>query len=161
MKAMKPSRIIAIIAFALLLADCSDRPEDLLFTDYFVSIQDENGSESSRVLATSNNLVKTYYLKLVCVARTEPLTVYFDIEIGDGLTKGVDFTLQRDVTSIDFEPGVYQKPFRINYLGRAVDPSKDNTIKIRLTSTSDPSVRVGCPGPKSKFSVHTIEKYNL
>ena len=132
---MKPSRIIAIIASALLLADCSDRPEDLLFTDYFVSIQDENGSESSRVLATSNNLVKTYYMKLVSVARTEPLTVYFDIEIGDGLTKGVDFTLQ--------------------------DPSKDNTIKIRLTSTSDPSVRVGRPGPKSKFSVHTIEKYNL
>ena len=113
MKAMKPSRIIAIIAFALLLADCSDRPEDLLFTDYFVSIQDENGSESSRVLATSNNLVKTYYLKLVSVARTEPLTVYFDIEIGDGLTKGVDFTLQRDVTSIDFEPGVYQKPEKV------------------------------------------------
>jgi len=160
MKAMKPNRIVAAIASVLLLAACSDRP-DRLFSDFFVCVQDENGSERSRVLSTSGGLVVTYYFQLVSEVLDETLTVDFDIIVGDGLTEGVDYVLQRDIRSIDFEPGVFKKPFRINYLSHAVDPSKDNTITIRLKSTSSSSVRVGYPGPNAKFSQHVIEKYNL
>lgn len=144
----------------LLSAACDDRP-DRLFSDFFVCVKDEIGNANSRVLSTSSGLVVTYYFQLVSESLDETLTVDFDIIVGDGLKEGVDFVLQKDVRSIDFEPGVFKKPFRINYLSHAVDPSKDNTITIRIKSTSDSSVRVGYPGPKAKFSQHVIEKYNL
>ena len=37
---------------------------------------------------------------------------------------------------------------------------KDNTLVIRLTSTSDPAVGIGYPGPSKKFSSHTITIVN-
>ena len=143
-----------------MLAACSDRPDDLLFTDYFVSIQDENGAQTSRVLSSSNNFVVTYYFSLVSEELKEPLTVNFDLQVGDGLKEGKDFTLQTQSRTITFDPGVYKKPFRINYLSNPVDDSKDNTIKIVITSASDPSITIGYPGPSAKFSTHTITKHN-
>jgi hypothetical protein len=131
-----------------------------MFQDFFVSVADETGSQSSRILSTANNLVVSYYFSLVSEARKEPLTVNFDLVVGDGLEEGKDFSLQTQSRSVTFEPGVYRKPFRINYLGRAVDPAKDNTIKIIITSTSDPSLTIGYPGPSAKFSQHIITKYN-
>ncbi len=41
-----------------------------------------------------------------------------------------------------------------------VDPSKDNTLTIRLLSTNDPEVSVGYPGPSKKYSTHTVTKVN-
>ena len=157
---MKAIRYILVLAALLMAASCSDRPDDLYFKDFFVCVQDENGVSSSRVLASSNNLVMTYYFQLVSEKRDTPLKVDFDIIVGDGLTQGVDYVLQRDIRSIEFEPGVYKKPFRINYLSHAVDPSKDNTITIKITGVSDSGVRIGYPGPNAKFSSHKIEKYN-
>jgi len=157
---MKAIRYILVLAALLMAASCSDRPDDLYFKDFFVCVQDENGVSSSRVLASSNNLVMTYYFQLVSEKRDTPLKVDFDIIVGDGLTEGVDYVLQRDIRSIEFEPGVYKKPFRINYLSHAVDPSKDNTITIKITGVSDSGVRIGYPGPNAKFSNHVIEKYN-
>lgn len=158
---MKPiNKLIAVLSALLLAASCSDRPDDLLFKDFFVSIQDEDGKASSRVLASSNNLVMTYYFQLVSEQRSTPLKVDFEVIVGDGLTKGVDYELQRDIRSIEFEPGVYKKPFRINFLSHAVDASKDNTITIRITGVSDSDVTIGYPGPSAKYSSHTIEKYN-
>lgn len=160
MKAMKPSRVIAIIVSALLLAACSDRPDDLLFKSFFVSVADEAGAQASRILSSSNNLVMTYYFSLVSEELKEPLTVNFDLQVGDGLKEGKDFVFQTQARSITFEPGVYKKPFRINYLSNPVDDAKDNTIKIVITSTSDPSIIIGYPGPSAKYSTHTITKYN-
>lgn len=157
---MKLNNVIAAIAALLLAASCSDRPDDLLFKDFFVCVQDENGNASSRVLSSSNNLVNTYYFQLVSEKRDTPLKVDFDIIVGDGLTEGVDYVLQRDIRSIEFEPGVYKKPFRINFKSNAVDPSKDNTITIQITKVSDSGIRIGYPGPNAKFSNHVIEKYN-
>ena len=142
------------------MAACSDRPDDLLFTDFFVSIQDENGAQTSRVWSSSNNFVVTYYFSLVSEELKEPLTVNFDLQVGDGLKEGKDFTLQTQSRTITFDPGVYKKPFRINYLSNPVDDSKDNTIKIVITSASDPSITIGYPGPSAKFSTHTITKHN-
>lgn len=153
-------RISALIFLAFVLASCSDRPDDLLFKRFFVSVADETGAQTSRILSSSNNLVMTYYFSLVSEELKEPLTVNFDLQVGDGLKEGTDFTLQTQARSATFEPGVYKKPFRINYLSNPVDASKDNTIKIIITSTSDPSIIIGYPGPSAKYSTHTITKYN-
>ena len=159
---MANNRIVKLLAMAAALSglvSCSDRP-DRMFKDFFVYVKDEGGMETSRVASTSNNLVVTYYFQLVSEERTEPLTVNFDVVIGDGLSKGEDFAFQTESRSISFEPGVYRKPFRINYLKKEVDSAKDNTITLVITSTSDPDITIGYPGPSAKFSKHIITKYN-
>lgn len=153
-------QISKLITLALMLTACSDRPDDLLFEKFFVSVTDENGAQTSRVLSSSNNFVVTYYFSLVSEELKEPLTINFDLQVGDGLKEGKDFTLQTQSRTITFDPGVYKKPFRINYLSNPVDDSKDNTIKIVITSASDPSITIGYPGPSAKFSTHTITKHN-
>ncbi len=152
-------KIMASLAAVLCLSACSDRT-DRLFRDFFVSVADENGSETSRVVSTANNMVVTYYFNLVSEERTEPLTVYFDVVLGDGLKDGVDLEFQTANRSITFQPGIYKRPFRINYLNHTVDPDKDNTIKIIIKETSDPSITIGYPGPSAKFSKHVITKHN-
>lgn len=150
----------ACVALLCALNSCSDRPDDLLFKDFFVYVVDENGLATSQILSTSDNLVITYYFNLVSETISEPLTVNFDLVVGDGLQQGVDFNLQNDVRSITFEPGIYKKPFRMNFKKHQLDPAKDNTIKIVITSTSDPNITIGYPGPSAKFSSHTITKRN-
>lgn len=152
-------KILLALSALLALTACSDRP-DRVFRDFFVSVADETGSQTSRVLSTANNLVVTYYFNLVSEELEEPLTVYFDVVIGDGLQENVDFEFQTANRSVTFNPGIYQRPFRINYLKHEVDPSKDNTIKIVIKETSDPNITIGYPGPNHKFSTHEITIYN-
>ena len=150
----------ACVAMLCVLSACTDRPKDLMFKDFFVYVVDETNSASSRVFSSANDLVITYYFNLVSETLREPLTVNFDVVIGSGLSEGTDFTFQTESRSVTFEPGVYRKPFRILYKSHAVDPSQDNTIQIIITSTSDPSLTIGYPGPSAKFSKHIITKYN-
>ena len=153
-----------IFRLCLLLAclgttSCQDQL-NIMFKDFFLFFADENGSQTSRVLSTANNMVVTYYFNLVSEELTEPLTVYFDVEIGDGLQENVDFEFPTANRSVTFQPGIYQRPFRINYLKHVVDESKDNTIKIVIKETSDPNITIGYPGPSHKFSSHEITIIN-
>lgn len=150
---------LILLAALVGLTSCTDRP-DRMFHDFFVSVADETGSETSRVLSTDNNMVATYYFNLVSEERTEPLTVYFDVILGDGLKDGVDLEFQTANRSITFQPGIYKRPFRINYLNHTVDPNKDNTVTIVIKETSDPNIIIGYPGPSAKFSKHVITKHN-
>lgn len=138
---------------------CQDQL-NIMFKDFFVCVADESGSQTSRVLSTANNMVVTYYFNLVSEELDEPLKVYFDVIIGDGLQENVDFEFQTANRSVTFNPGVYQRPFRINFLKHEVDPTKDNTIKIVIKETSDPNITIGYPGPNHKFSSHEITIYN-
>ena len=153
-------KILALMVVSVFLASCTDRPTDLMFTDFFVSVSDEKGGETSRVSSSSNNYVVTYYFNLVSEEIKEPLTVYFDVEVGDGLKVGTDLEFQTESRSVTFNPGIYKRPFRINYLKHTVDPEKDNTIRIVIKETSDPSIHIGYPGPSAKFSKHVITKHN-
>ena len=152
-------KLLALVTCVAGLTACNDRP-DRVFKDFFVSVADENGSQTSRVLSTANNMVVTYYFNLVSEELTEPLTLYFDVVIGDGLQENVDFEFQTANRSVTFNPGIYQRPFRINYLKHVVDESKDTTIKIVIKETSDPNITIGYPGPNHKFSTHEITIYN-
>ena len=78
---------------------------------------------------------------------------------GDGLKPGVDYTEPTKLT-VTFSPDEYRKYFRINYLKHDVDPEKDNTLTIRIASTSDPSIILGYPGPSRKYSSHVVTKIN-
>ena len=152
---------IIVIAASLLLnlAGCSDRPSDFVFRDYFVSISSESGDVSSSVLSSSDNLVLQYPVRLVSQEREEDLTVEFEVIPGDGVQEGVDYVLPAR-KSVTFSNKEYLKYIRINYLKHKLDEGKDNTLVIRLTSTSDPSVGIGYPGPSKRFSSHTVTKVN-
>lgn len=155
---MKKLFHILAVAVVSCLSSCSDRP-DLELHDYFVAIKSENGAQTSQILSSSNQFAVSYPVNLVSVKRNTDLEVYYDFVVGDGLTEGVDFILPEE-RKLVFSPGLYVRAIRILYLKREVDASKDNTIVIKLTGTSDKNVKIGYPGPSSRFSSHTITKIN-
>ena len=86
----------------------------------------------------------------------------YEVIAGDGLKEGTDFKIQSSHRSpLTFDPGSYSRPIRVIwYKSSAFDPSKDNTLTIRLTGCSDPSIILGYPGPSKKFSQHVVTKIN-
>jgi hypothetical protein len=151
--------IVAAISATALLSGCSDRPWDFVFKDFFVAVKSEAGAEASQVLSTSDNFVVQYPVNLVSSERSEDLVVTFEVVPGNGLKEGVDYSLPAKKT-LTFTPHEYLKYIRINYLKHVLDESKDNTLVIKLVSTSDPSIRIGYPGPSNRFSSHTVTKIN-
>ncbi len=161
-KTMRHNILLSITAAAAAifsLAGCSDRPSDFVFRDYFVSVSSESGEAASTVLSTADNLVLQYPVRLVSQEREEDLEVTFEVVPGDGVKEGVDYSLPAKRT-LTFSNKEYQKFIRINFLRHQVDESKDNTLTIRLTATSDPGVSIGYPGPSKKFSTHVITIVN-
>lgn len=150
--------ICAVLAALLALTSCKDRLE-IYFTDYYVAIKSESGLAVSTVMSFSDNFVVQYPVTLVSPKRTDDLVVTLELVPGDGLQPGVDYTAPSRLT-VTFGPDEYKKYFRINYLKHDVDPSKDNTLTIRLVSASDPSLIMGYPGPSKKFSTHVVTKIN-
>ena len=161
-KTMKQHILLSIASAAAVLlglSGCSDRPSDFVFRDYFVSITSESGAASSSVLSTADNLVLQYPVRLVSQEREEDLTITFEVVPGDGLQEGVDYVVPAK-RSVTFSNKEYLKYIRINYLKHRVTEGKDNTLVIRLTSSSDPDVSIGYPGPSKRYSYHTVTFVN-
>jgi len=148
-----------MISSMLLLCSCEDRL-NIVFEDYYVCIKDETDSAVSTVKSSVDNYVATYYVGLVSPILDSPLTVNYEIIVGDGLKEHVDYELQSDKKYVTIARGIWKMPIRIKYLKHTVDETKDNTITIRLTGCSDESINVGYPGPSAKFSTHVVTKIN-
>ena len=101
----------------------------------------------------------SYFVELHAETRQSDVVVTYEVVPGDGLKEGVDYILNESKT-VTFPKNVYRMPLRIQYMRHTVDPSKDNTLTIRLLSTNDPEVSVGYPGPSKKYSTHTVTKVN-
>lgn len=151
-------KFIYIILVLLLACSCEDRVI-VLFDTPFVSITDEGGSATSMTVpAEMNNMLTSLTVKL-CVSNnyfTEPISVEYELVVGDGLKEGVDFKLQASTASpLVFEKGTYTKPIRIIWLNNPdFDASKDNTLTVRLSGSSISEMVLGYPGPdaiKSSF----------
>ncbi|MCI5719561.1 MAG: hypothetical protein MR294_04000 [Bacteroidales bacterium] len=152
----KVIRIFFLLAAGLLAVSCTDHL-DIKFKDFFVCIKSEDGTAESSVSASAKDLVITYYVSLVSEEREEDLTVNLDVVPGDGLKEGVDYEIVTS-KSVTFTKGLYKRPFRIKYISHGLDSSKDNTLTIKIASTSDPDIIIGYPGPSSKFSTHVVTK---
>lgn len=151
--------LFAIIPALALLCSCEDRL-NIVFEDYYVCIKDETESASSTVKSSVDNYVATYYISLVSPILDSPLTVNYEIVVGDGLKEHVDYELQSDKNYVTIARGIWKMPVRIKYMQNPVDETKDNTITIRLTGCSDKSINIGYPGPSAKFSSHVVTKIN-
>lgn len=146
----------AFVATAVLTACGDDGPE--VFDQPFVRIATESGA-SNTIVMSDVKAVNTYMVYLSSPALTESLEVSYEITVGNGLQSGVDYQIVTTENPLVFLPGIYTMPIRIRWLEHRVDPSKDNTITIRLTGNSR-NFMLGFPGPDHVQSQMVIEKRN-
>lgn len=148
--------IILATLLLLLVSSCAEEVKP--FDSPFVYLTDKFGGISAP-MDSEANFTATYYVKLSSKTRTQNLEVYYKFVAGNGLQEGVDYKIpETNLVPIVFAPGEYEKTIEINWLRNNLDDSKDNTLKIMLESTNDPSVHVGRIGPDKLGSVYTITK---
>lgn len=150
-------KLLIILLGVLALASC-DKDEAVTFTEPFVRVATEGGASSVVVLSNVKN-VNTYYVYLSSRPLTTNLTVSYEVIVGGGLQAGVDFELVNPASEITFLPGIYEMPVRVRWLEHTVDPSKDNTLTIRLTGNSM-NFTMGYPGPDALQRELVITKEN-
>lgn len=151
----KRTILLAIASIAsLTLASCAK--EEVVWDHPYIIITDEFNTSS----ATVNQLgtfVATYSVKMSTKAIDYDVAVKFEVKAGNGLTEGVDYKVITSGGELNFPPGVYVRPLRIEWLSNAIDPSKDNTLTIALTSNSA-NFTIGYPGPAHNNAKYVITK---
>ena len=145
--------ILPWLAALALLCGC-ERHTEVFFDTPFVRIEEANGGSSMVVDHTLDNVL-TEIRVLVSASKnyfSAPITVEYEVIIGNGLKEGTDFRIQASHRSpLTFDPGTYSLPIRVIWSkSAAFDPSKDNTLTFRLVSASVPEMLLGVPGPDSK-----------
>ena len=148
------------IVLTMLVFVCSscDKDETVYMTDSYVWLKSETGLSHIIVKSDVKN-INTYNIVLSAAQQKENLTVNYEILVGNGLQQGVDFEMVTEGNSLTLLPGIFDMPIRIKWLPHKVDPSKDNTLTIRLTGNSK-NYCIGMPGPDHLNSSIKIEKQN-
>lgn len=153
---MKANRIIiflSIIGMVFILS--CEKNENPTYNLKFVHIMDNNASETT--VSSRANTVGTYNVYLSSKETKEPVTVTYEIVIGNGLVENIDYEILTKGNTLTFLPGIYDMPIRIRWFSNPIDKTKDNTIRIKLVN-SDQNYHVGLPGPDKKQSEFTITK---
>ena len=148
-------KILCILSCALGLLISSNSCQDhlvVLFDTPFFAINDDTGTLSELdVNKDANGLVSELKVRFVVSNHyfQEAVTLEYETIAGDGLTEGTDFRIQPTTASpLTFEPGTYEQFIRVVwYSNPAFDPAKDNTLRIRLKSSSLKNAVMGYPGP--------------
>ena len=153
------SFIICCLPFSTALTACADQ-EGEWFDEPFVRITTPNGT-ANQVVSSSIRTVGTYtaFLSGPALAENDSVIVSYEIIVGDGLVEDVDYKVVTTQNPLVFLPGINDAPIRVRWLKHTVDPTKDNTLTIRLTSNSK-GYTLGFPGPSHIQSQVTIEKRN-
>ncbi len=155
---MKKNRLLILLSlitmiFALSCGLNENPPYDLKY----VHIMYNNASETT--VNSKANTVGTYSVYLSSEEIKEAVVVTYEITIGSGLKENVDYKILTKGNTLNFLPGIYDMPIRIQWLSNPIDKSKDNTIEIKLISTDHQDFSVGMPGPdkvQSKFKITKI-----
>lgn len=152
------SLLLSLMAVCMCMTAVSCTGEDEPFDHPFIHIMADGGA--SRIVVNSDvNNVNTYNVYLSSRALDRNLEVSYEVIAGDGLQAGRDFELVTQGGSITFLPGIYDMPIRIRWKPNVVDPSKNNTLTIRLTGNSM-GFTLGLPGPDGLQRELVIEKRN-
>ncbi|KQC02572.1 hypothetical protein AQF98_03080 [Pedobacter sp. Hv1] len=97
------------------------------------------------VLSNRKDVVN-YNVYLSAELQFEPIDVNYEVIVGDGLKEGRDFDLITKSNKLTFPQGIFERPITIQWKEAALDPTKNNTIIIRLISNSK-NYTLGLPGP--------------
>ncbi len=153
---MNKTYILAALLSLLCLTGCElnkMKPYDQPFLTFTY-----NNSYSTSVDA-EGTFDAQYFIHLSSRRLEEPLVVTVAAIPGDGLKEGVDYELISKGGKVTFYPGIYDIPVRIRWKKNIIDTSKDNSLTLRLESTSMDEVMLGVPGPAEKDRTLTIRKY--
>lgn len=148
---------VLYLMLMIALVGCADQ-EGEWFDEPFVRISTDTGQASTVVLSEVKN-VNTYFVYLSSPPLSEELIVNYEVIVGDGLQSGVDYEVVTNGNTLSILPGIYDAPIRIRWMAHRVDPTKDNTLTIRLTGNSR-GFNLGYPGPDHLQSQLVIEKRN-
>ena len=153
--------IICILSSLVFLTAC-EKHQNILFDTPFVKITDSAGQSEMNIDKTMNGILSELQVSISVSANhfTQPISIEYETIIGDGLTEGKDFKIQTNTKSpLTFDPGTYTLPVRILwYKTDGFDPSKDNTLTIKLSSSSLDGMILGFPGPDKKNSTFKFIK---
>lgn len=150
--------ILTVLVMCMAAFTSSCRGEEEPYDNPFVYIVADG--KASRVVVNSDvNNVNSYNVYLSSHALSRNLEVYYEIIVGDGLQAGRDFEIVTPGDVLTFMPGIYDMPVRIRWKPNRVDPSKNNTLTIRLTG-NNMGITLGLPGPDGLKKEVVIEKKN-
>ncbi|MGN0202838.1 MAG: hypothetical protein ACI399_08060 [Candidatus Cryptobacteroides sp.] len=152
-----------ILALPLMVLQGCGKHEEVYFDTPFVTISDKSKLTTSMTIDKDGNNILTELCVSVNVSRekfTEAISIEYELIVGDGLEEGVDFKIQASTKSpLTFEPGIYDLPVRILwYKTDTFDESKDNSLVLRLASSSLPDMVLGYPGPNEVRRSFRFEK---
>ena len=150
-----------ILYLLMMVAVCSCADQEVeLFDEPFVRIATPTGT-ASQIITSSIRTVNTYtvYLSGPAISEKDSVEVSYEIIVGNGLVEDVDYKVVTTQNPLVFLPGIYDAPIRIRWLRNTLDPTKDNTVTIRLTGNSK-GYNLGFPGPDHIQSQVVIEKRN-
>ena len=154
MKSIVKTVFIAVVSMAA-FASCTQK--EIIFDHPFVYITDKNNAATSTVNCMGE-LIESYTVYMSTKMPNKDINVYFEIIAGNGLQNGIDYTLLTDPSApLLFPNGTFQRDIRIQWLKHALDSSKDNTLRIVLTGSSE-NFTLGMPGPAENFKQHIITK---
>jgi hypothetical protein len=118
-------------------------------------MKDEASVTSVNVKANS---VASYYVYLSSALSLDTVDVFYQVKVGDGLQPGVDFNRITKRDTLQFLPGIFAMPVRIQWLpNENLDWSKNNSIQIVLVGNNR-GYATGFPGPSHNQTILTINK---
>ena len=158
-------KFLGIFMAALLCCGC-DWHKDVYFDTPFAYIFDNAGGSSATIDSRFGKGVESVLTELkVSISAsesyfTEPISVEYEVILGDGLKEGIDYKIQPSTASpLTFSPGTYSLPVRIMWLKTETpDSSKDNTLTIKLSGSSVTDMELGYPGPSHKGQTYVFTK---
>lgn len=145
---------LLIIASVIAFSSCS-KDEFPPYDNPFFSINVDN-KDTVYVQYNRKDTVD-YNIYLSAKLQFEPIDVTYDAIIGNGLQAGKDFELINATKTLNFPNGIFQRPVRIVWKENPVDPSKNNSIIIKILSNTK-NYTIGLPGPDKKQSQLVIIK---
>lgn len=157
---MKITKLIYLLLSSVMLSlvamSCTNKEEP--YDNPFVYITADGGA--SRIVVNSDvQNVNSYNVYLSSRALSKNLEVGYELIVGDGLQAGRDFELVNQGNVLTFPPGIYDMTVRIRWKSHPVDPTKNNTLTIRLIS-ANMDITLGRPGPDALQRELVIEKKN-
>lgn len=142
MKKFLPLFLIVISAFCF--ESCLGIIDDV--PKAFVYIGDGSGV-SNAVVSNGKNGSSTLYVTLVTSSSNiqEDIKVYYEAIPGNGLKENVDYKI-KEGSPLVFSPEDATLPLHISwYANSALDPSKDNTLTIKLVDSNLGNMQFGDP----------------
>jgi len=148
--------VLQILVVMMTLTSCNKEEIDV-FDEPFVHINFNNLSEAN--ISSNRKDIVSYYIYLSTKPLKQDMLLDYSIIIGDGLQQGVDFNILTTEYPLVFPIGIYRRPIQIQWLDHDLDPTKDNTLRIKLDS-NNLNINIGFPGPDANQSELILHKIN-